>query len=81
MSRRISIPLNDIPGSPCVFFYTVETRFTGDPNYTLYPEQFYASPIVIRGLEDNTDYDIRITKTCCDGVVSDPLEVTVNSNV
>lgn len=80
MAQQITIPINDTPGSPCVFFYTVEYRFNGQPTYILYPQQFYISPIVLEGFQDGALYDIRITRTCCDGVVSDPVEFTIEAS-
>lgn len=79
MAQQISIPINDTPGSPCVSFYTVEYKFDGQPTYILYPQQFYISPIVLEGFQDGALYNIRITRTCCDGVVSDPVEITIEA--
>lgn len=79
MAQQITIPIEDTPGSPCVYYYTVEYKFDGFPTYTLYPEQFYISPIVLTGFQDGALYNIRITRTCCDGVVSDPVEITIEA--
>jgi hypothetical protein len=78
MAKRVTIPIeNDIPNSPCTYYYTVEWRFTGQPTYQLYPEQFYVSPIVLENLQDGAEYDFKITRTCCDNIISPPVEITV----
>lgn len=77
MARQITIPITDTPD--CVEYYIVEWRLAGEAGYT---NSFnsYTAPIVITNLLDNTEYDFRITRVCCNGVSSTPVEVTLSSD-
>lgn len=75
--KNVSIVIpND--GSECSDKYKVEVKLQTDTGYTVLPDQ-YESPIVITQLEDNTAYDVRITRFCCNGQYSTPLVFTINT--
>lgn len=77
MPYKISIPITD---GECAVSYTVEIKKQTDTVYTSYGEQI-AVPIVISGLEDAVDYDIRITRRCCNGIYAQPITVQVTGMV
>ena len=60
--------------SDCVAYYAVSYKLQSEAGYIELPNQF-TSPIVVSNLTDDTNYDIRIIKHCCDGSVSHPLDV------
>jgi len=63
-------------GTTCTMKYNKAYKKSADPDYIDAGEQL-SSPIIIDGVDDDTSYDIRITRTCCDGVVSPPSVTTV----
>lgn len=58
----------------CVAYYDVYYKLQSESGYIQLPFQ-YTSPIVVPNLGDDNSYDIRIIKHCCDGSVSQPLDV------
>lgn len=79
MAHTLSIDISDHNTTGvCTSSYIVQYKITGDPSYTVLPNQ-YDSPIVIAGLLDSTDYEIYIQRQCCDGNFSDPLIFTYNT--
>lgn len=60
----------------CTQSYNVELKQTSDSVFVPLPIQ-YSSPIVIDNLEDDTSYDVRITRKCCDGVNATPVVSTI----
>lgn len=79
MAKKVSIidkKYND--GSTCTQSYRVEYKKTTDTSYSVTEPQF-SSPIVIDNLEDDTAYNVRITRTCCNGVAADPELITINT--
>lgn len=61
-------------GSDCVAFYDVYYKLQSESSYIQLPNQ-YTSPIVVPNLGDDNSYDIRVIKHCCDGSVSQPLDI------
>lgn len=74
--KNIYIPITN-HNDQCQQEYRVEYKVTGDTGYTVAPPWYAAPPIRISNLLDGTQYDVRITRICCDGQVSEPLELTV----
>lgn len=73
MARRITIPItNHNADGICTSYYLVEYRINGEPGYS-FSQQMYTSPVVLDNMQDDTLYDFRITRGCCDGVSSTPL--------
>lgn len=68
MSRSVEIPITN-DGVGCVAYYEVAYRVTGAANYTVMEPQV-DSPIVINNLADDTEYDYKITRVCCDNTRS-----------
>lgn len=68
-------------GNTCTQSYYVEVKKSTDANYQpipINPTQ-YTSPIKITALEDDTLYNIRITRTCCDNTVATPVVINLTT--
>lgn len=80
MARKITIPITD-HGTPgvCSVYYSVEYQLNGDTGWT--ETTTYEPPVVLNNLLDDAEYNIRITRQCCDGVRSTPLLLTVNTTI
>lgn len=63
-------------GDECTQSYKVEVKLTSDSVFVERPVQ-YTSPVQVDSLEDDTSYDIRITRRCCNGTISTPQTVTI----
>lgn len=74
MPATVYIPLEDSSGD-CVQYYITEYKAASDPGYSTAPQQF-ASPIMIAGLIEGVEYEIRITKVCCNGQLGTPVTTT-----
>ncbi len=72
MSVNISIPITN-HDTGCVAYYYVEYKLNGEVGYNAMPQQTEV-PIEIYNLQENTIYDFRITRTCCDRQQSNTLE-------
>lgn len=70
MAQLISIPITD-HDDECTTRYTVEYKEDGAIDWISAPDQF-ESPVTISALADATDYNYRITRYCCNGLVSAP---------
>ena len=67
-------------GSPaeCIDYYQVEYKLTSAAGYTLGENQTDI-PITLYQLEDNADYDVKITPFCCNGQYGTPLVFVVST--
>jgi hypothetical protein len=73
---KILIPITD-DGTECNEGYIVEYKLTSDTDYTrVFPDQL-GTPVEITGLLDDVSYDVRVTRKCCNGTLSDPTIDTV----
>lgn len=78
--RKVTIPVDDHE-TECNEGYIVEYKLTGEVDYTRqYPDPI-TEPIVITNLLDDSEYDIRITRKCCNGSESDPTEIVVDTTI
>lgn len=78
MAYKTSIEITDHNSAGvCTTSYAVDYKAQSDTDYVPLPDQFN-SPIEVGGLEDSTDYDIRITRRCCNGLISTPVIVPVS---
>lgn len=78
MARKITIPITD-HNSHCSTGYTVGYKLEGE---TLWIERpYFIPPFKISNLLDDTLYNIRITRTCCDGITSAPLELSIDTTI
>ena len=83
MSRKQKLFIKDTAyndGETCTKSYYVEVKKASSDSYqiALAPVQ-YSSPIVVENLDDDTAYNIRITRTCCDGSVASPVIINVTT--
>ena len=78
MARKITIPIGD-HNEVCNTGYTVAYKPEGETNWTTLPA--FIPPIELNNLLDDTLYNIRITRQCCDGLSSAPLELSVNTTI
>lgn len=80
MARKVTIPItdhNDV--DVCTTSYVVEYRITGETYWN--KQTFSEPPLVFSNLDDDFEYQFAITRYCCDGVASDPLELTINTTI
>ncbi len=81
MARKVWIPVNDQnTGDVCTAFYTIRIRLTADGGWTSLPDQFgelVDSPayyaIVLENLDDDVEYQVGVTRHCCEGTQSDEV--------
>ncbi|MCB9047206.1 MAG: hypothetical protein H6550_13820 [Chitinophagales bacterium] len=78
MARKITIPLTDHDAN-CSTSYTVSYKLDGDTLWTSQP--YFIPPFEINNLMVDSLYNIKITRHCCDGVQSTPLELSVNTSI
>lgn len=77
MAQTLTIPIDD-HSTECTMHYLVQYKFNGDAGF-FFSQLFYDSPIVLPNMQDSAVYDIRITRYCCDGSVSDPVDITTST--
>lgn len=78
MARKITIPITD-HNSVCSTGYTVAWKVDGETLWT--QQQYFIPPFELSNLLDDTLYNIRITRSCCDGIESAALELNVNTTI
>lgn len=80
MARKITIPITDHNDEDvCTNNYLVSYRISGETYWT--NQVFYEPPVVVTNLDDDFEYQFKIVRQCCDGVVSAPLELTINTTI
>lgn len=78
--RKVTIPVDDNE-DVCNTGYLVEYRIDGVEEWTqLFPNPL-SSPIIIENLEDDTLYNIRVMRQCCNGTVSAWTEFNVDTTL
>lgn len=77
MPYKTSINITD---SECATSFGVEIKKASDTVWQPLDDQF-AMPIVVENLMDSTDYNVRITRRCCNGVNADPVIVNITGMV
>lgn len=70
----VSIPITD-DGDQCNSKYTVEYKRATDAGWTDAGD-FFSAPIQIDNLDEETDYDFRVRRYCCNGGLSGILEIS-----
>lgn len=78
MARKVTIPITD-HDAHCNTGYTVSYKLDGETYWNTQP--WSVPPIEITGLLDNSTYNFRIVRNCCDGIQSAPLELTVSTGL
>ena len=76
--RTLTIIIDD-NDEVCSQGYQVQYKLATDINYTNWTPNPTTSPIVITGLEDDTAYNVKVTRLCCDGTISDPTILDVDT--
>lgn len=80
MARKITIPITDHDAAGvCTAQYTVQYRKSGQTGWNT--NTTLLQPIEITNLEDDTLYEVRVIRECCDGIVSAPLNMNVNTTI
>lgn len=69
-AKNITIPITDHDDN-CTTYYLVEYKLSSDSAYTSF--QWFNDQIVIGNVLDASEYDVRITRYCCNGATSAPL--------
>lgn len=77
MPYKTSINITD---SECATSFGVEIKKASDTVWQPLDDQF-SVPIVIENMMDSTDYNVRITRRCCNGVYADPVVVDITGMV
>lgn len=62
----------------CTQYYKVEYKLTSETAYNMFIA--FSSPITTPIVLDNSEYDLRITRYCCNGGISAPLELVVDTS-
>lgn len=75
-NKTITVPLTDHDAN-CTTSYLVEWKLSTDANYVNNTQ--FSSQIVIENVLDNSMYDVRITRNCCNGGTSAPLILSVDT--
>ena len=78
MARKITIPITD-HDTHCNTGYTVSCKTEGETLWATRP--WHIPPVELNNLLDDTLYNIRIVRHCCDDVQSAPLELSVNTTI
>lgn len=87
MARKAIIPILDHnTDGVCSLYYTVRYKLRANASWTTLNQQqpqLYGSPaqycFILDALVDNTDYDVEITRHCCEGVNSTPVTTSFDS--
>jgi hypothetical protein len=79
MARKITINITDQDDpNVCTAQYIVRWKIVGMPDWqsTL---SFGTPQIILNGLEDSTEYQVSVTRQCCDGNNSTEQLITINT--
>lgn len=74
--KKIVIPITDHDAN-CTTRYLVEWKLTGDTGYS--SMIWTNDQIEINNVQDASVYDVRITRYCCNGSISAPLILSVDT--
>jgi len=76
-NKYIQIPISD-HDTNCSIYYLVEYKLSTDTGYNSF-NWATAPPIKINNVIDDSTYDVRITRFCCDGSQSAPLVLSIDT--
>lgn len=80
MARKITIPIDD-DDDQCKQGYIVQYKLSAETSYQqVFPDPLYG-PVVLENLADDSTYNIRIKRKCCNGTISDWTSVTVDTTL
>lgn len=74
--KKITIPITDHDEN-CTQYYLVEYKLTGAAGYSSFHS--FTNEVIVSNLEDESTYDVRITRFCCNGSSSAALELEVDT--
>lgn len=77
MAQQVTITVVD-DADECTSYYATRYRIVGATSWNTIPSQ-YGSPILISGMLDATDYEVEVTRTCCNGAVSAPRTINITT--
>ena len=78
--RLIRIPITD-DGTVCNTGYVAEYKLTSDSEYTrLFPDPT-GTPILFTNMLDDSEYDIRVYRKCCNGNLSASTTTVVDTTI
>ena len=78
--RTPTIPIYDYIDH-CAEGFVVEYKLTGATDYTrVFPDPI-TTPIVLTNLQDDSDYDVRIKRKCCDALQSSWTSIVVDTTL
>lgn len=75
-NKNIVQPITD-DSTECSQYYKVEYKLSTETAYNTF--NAFDSPITIANVLDASVYDVRITRYCCNGGVSAPLILSINT--
>lgn len=79
MAATIVIPITDNNADGvCSLGYIVQYRFNGGTEW-LYNDTFLTSPIVLENMAEGQEYEISVTRQCCDGSTATPSIFVVSA--
>lgn len=79
MARTASIPISD-HGSECTQYYEIQYKLVGDSEYTVMPFQTEGT-VEINNLLDDSEYNVKIRRYCCNGTYSDFNEFILDTTL
>lgn len=74
--KTITIPIPNHDDN-CTVYYFVEYKLNSDVNYNSF--QWYTDRVEIPNVADNSVYDVKITRYCCNGGTSAPLVLSIDT--
>lgn len=77
MAKKITIPLTDHEDN-CTGYYLVEYKITGEVGYNTITT--YTDQVTINNVADDSIYDVRVTRHCCNGGISAPLLLSIDTS-
>jgi len=81
MARNVSIPITDHnDGDSCTTQYNLRLRLTSTDAWQALAPQ-YDSPIVLDNLNDDVEYQLGVTRVCCDANPSAETFITFTTTV
>lgn len=78
--RTLTIPIDD-NDTVCNQGYNVQYKLAASLDWTDWLPNPITSPIVITGLDDDVAYNVLIRRMCCDGTVSDWVQIDVTTTI
>lgn len=82
MSRRATIEITDHESvADCFQYYTVDYKPDFESNYTRLAPNPIDDTIQLDNLLDDTVYDVRVNRVCCDNQISEAYVGTIDTTI